>query len=96
MTKTPTLPFPLFKDEGLEAEAKTFSNSLVTKYHKQRVSYPHLNTICIDLYEDFPEDKVMERTITLLSNMWTVEPREFTATSGRAGCVWMTPKFPIK
>ena len=85
----------LLADASVESAAKKFSNLLVTKYHKQRETHKHLTSICIDFFDDFPEDNVLERAITILNGTWNVEPREFTATSGRAGCIWMTPKFPI-
>ena len=95
MSNTPTLPFPFLKDVAAETEAKTFADSLVTRYHAQRVKLPHLNTICIDLTNDFPaKDSTIERAGSLLAN-WTLDFQEYKATDGRAGCVWMTPKFPI-
>lgn len=95
MSQSATPPFSLMANPTFEAEAKKFANALVEKFHKQHATHKHLNSICIDFFDDFPEDKVLERVITILNATWTVEPREFTATSGRAGCIWMTPKFPI-
>lgn len=74
------------------SEARIFADLLVTSYHTRRVSAPHLNTICIDLIDNFPEDQIMNGAIEILSARWTVELNEFKASSGRAGCVWMTPK----
>lgn len=88
-------PFNLFKDPAVEAEAKRVSDLLVTKFHDERKVRPHLNSVCVDFMDGYPEDKVLDRVSTMLANMWLIEGREFTATSGRAGCIWVTPKFPI-
>lgn len=95
MSNTPSMPFPLLADPNAQTEAQRFAHSLVTKYHAQKAKTPHLDTICIDLIDDYPaKDATMDGAIALLPN-WTIEPREFKATSGRAGCVWMTPKGKV-
>lgn len=89
------LPFPLMANADVEAAARQLSNELVSKYHAQRAKTPHLNAICLDYIENYPEDDVLERASVLLNDRWSIDGREFKATSGRAGCIWMTPKFPI-
>jgi hypothetical protein len=78
---------------ALEDKAKSFAAELVAKYKEQRAALPHLDTISIDYVDAYPEDDVIDRASTLLVNTWRIEAQQWKATSGRAGCFWVTPKF---
>ncbi len=89
-------PFSLLKNTTVEDEAKRLSNTLVTKFHDERKVRPHLDSVCVDFMDGYPADEVIERASTLMANMWLIQPHQFSATSGRAGCIWISAKFPIK
>ena len=78
---------------ALEEKAKSFAAELVAKYKEQRAAFPHLDTICIEYMNAYPEDAVIERDAALLVNTWHIEAQQWQATSGRAGTFWVTPKF---
>ena len=78
--------------KSISTEAKSFADKIVKKYDELKAQYPHLDTICIDLLDDYPSDAVMQETISLIGAQWILDPHEFDASPGRAGCVWMTPR----
>lgn len=72
------------------AETNSYVDDLIAKFNAQKVQGNP--TVCIDL-PDYPSDDLMDRVINELNaRRYHAEPVEFTATSGRAGCIWITKR----
>lgn len=80
------------KPENKE-EARLFADNLLSRYIKKRESTPNVRSVCVEFTDDYPEESVLEHSAALLSGIYEIEGREFSANSGRAGCIWVTPKF---
>lgn len=93
MSNNPGLPFSLIADPAKKDEARLFATKLVDMYHNARVATPHLDTICLEFRDDFPSDELLDAAMPHLNALWRIEPVVYNASSGRAGCIWMTRKF---
>lgn len=68
--------------------ANRFADDMIAKYDAQKI--PGNPRVCIDL-PDYPSDAIMESACQILRNRgYHADPVEFRATSGRAGCLWVS------
>ncbi len=69
-------------------EANRFADNMIAQYEAQKI--PGNPRVCIDL-KDYPSDAVMDAAIVILKGRgYYADPVEFKATSGRAGCLWVS------
>jgi hypothetical protein len=77
---------------GDEFETKRFADELIRKYKAQKAAYPHLDSICIDYIEGYPTEARLEKVTAYLAKTHNVSGNQWQATSGRAGCIWVSAK----
>lgn len=67
--------------------ANRFADEVIAKFEADKIAgNPR---VCVNL-PDYPSDAVMNAALEIMKSKGYIgDPVEFTATSGRAGCIWV-------
>ncbi|MBX9572124.1 MAG: hypothetical protein K2X77_24740 [Candidatus Obscuribacterales bacterium] len=67
--------------------AKRFADDVIAQFKSQKI--PGNPRVCVNL-PDYPSDEIMSAALDYMkAEGYIGEPVEFTATDGRAGCIWV-------